>query len=243
MQTESHGNRVAIITGAGSGIGRALAQLLVEHDYHLALVGRTPATLQETADMCTQINPGCECMVIPADLRDGDSAQHIIEKVIGRWQRIDALFNVAGNAPLMTIDKITPESWRDCVDGNLSGPVLLTAAVWPVFTKQKSGFVGNVSSMASIDPFPGFAIYAAAKTGLNMFTHCTAREGRPIKVKAVAVAPGAVETAMLRANFGLDLIAKDKTLKPEEVAAVLCDCLTGQRQFKSGETIALPSPA
>ena len=84
----------------------------------------------------------------------------------------------------------------------------------------------NVSSMASIDPFPGFATYAAAKIG----------------VKAVAVAPGAVETPMLRSMFNEQMIPKDKALSPEQVAKIITDCITGERAFTSGETIAVPSP-
>lgn len=242
MPTPSPTGRVAIITGAGSGIGQAVALELAESGTRLALVGRTLATLEATADLCGHRSPACQCISIVADMRDPAAPAVIVEKVMAQWHRIDAVLNIAGSAPLMPIDKITPENWRDCVDGNLTGPVLLTAAAWPVFTRQQSGFVGNVSSMASIDPFPGFAMYAAAKTGLNMFTHCTASEGQAINVKAVAVAPGAVETAMLRQNFDTSIIAANKTLTPEDVARVLCDCLTGARDFTSGETIVLPSP-
>ncbi len=96
----------------------------------------------------------------------------------------------------------------------------------------------NVSSMASIDPFPGFSIYAASKLAVNMFTRCIAQEG----LRAVAIAPGAVETPMLRGLFDESVIPRDKALDPAEVAKVIVDCITGNRAFESGEVITVPSP-
>lgn len=240
--TNKNKRPVALVTGAGSGIGKACATLLASNGYDIALVARTRKTLEETAAACSKLDPACQTLVLPADISEADMPDAIINDITDHWGRLDALLNIAGSAPLMPIDQITPQSWRSCIDSNLSGAVLLTAAAWPVFKRQKSGFVGNVSSMASIDPFPGFAMYAAAKTGLNMFTHCTAQEGQAINVRAVAVAPGAVETPMLRQNFGQEIIGKDKTLPPDAIAQLLCDCLMKLRVFKSGETILLTSP-
>ena len=108
--------------------------------------------------------------------------------------------------------------------------------------EQQSGFIGSVSSMASIDPFPGFSIYAAAKAGVNLFTLVTGREGQKIGVRAMAVAPGAVETGMLRKLFDESVIPADATLSPDEVAKVIVDCLENKRAFEVGQTIELPSP-
>ena len=115
--------------------------------------------------------------------------------------------------------------------------VHLTAMVWPTFRERGGGIIVNVSSMASVDPFPGFSIYAAAKTGLNMFTQVTADEGKTLGISAVAVAPGAVETPMLRSLFDEQTIPVENTLPPQRIADVICDCITGDRSFESGETI------
>jgi NAD(P)-dependent dehydrogenase (short-subunit alcohol dehydrogenase family) len=96
-----------------------------------------------------------------------------------------------------------------------------------------------VSSMASIDPFPGFAAYAAAKAGLNMLTHVTAREGAAIGLKAVAIAPGAVETPMLRSAFDERAIPRHAALSPQAVASLIADCITGRRAFQPGEVIQI----
>ncbi len=230
-------DKITIVTGAGSGIGRASAVRLGAAGYCVVLVSRRRDKLEETAELVDG-----ETFVYPADLSESDAIKTLVEDVLTSFGRIDALINVAGHAELLSIDQITPEHWRRTIDINLTAAVLLTAAVWPTFKAQESGVVVNVSSMASIDPFPGFSTYAAAKIGLNMFTQCTAQEGEAIGVKAVAVAPGAVETPMLRSMFDEQMIPVDKTLDPAEIAQVICQCVTGERTFKNGETILLPSP-
>lgn len=234
--------KVAIVTGASSGIGKAAAIMLAREGFDVALVSRRRAALEQAAGEIARAVPAARTLVIPADLHDAAAPAQVVEQTLAQFSRIDALINSAGSAPLMPIAKVTPDNWRECVDANLSYVVLMTAAAWPTFVKQRSGVVVNLSSMASIDPFPGFAIYAAAKIGLNMFTFCTAREGEPIGVRAVAIAPGCVETPMLRANFGTDMVPAEKALAPEAVAQVVLDCVLGRRSFKPGETIVVPSP-
>ena len=233
--------KVAVVTGAGSGVGRATAILLGQAGYAVALVGRRKEPLEETAGMIGR-GGGAEAAVISADVSQPEPAQRAIAQAQARFGRIDALANVAGYAQLGPIDAITPPDWRQTIDTNLSSIVYLTTAVWPIFRRQHQGVVVNVSSMASLDPFPGFAMYASAKAAVNMFTRCSAREGEPLGVKVVAVAPGAVETPMLRAVFDQKTIPPEKALAPEQVGAVIRDCITGTRGFHSGETIQLPSP-
>ncbi len=230
-------NKIAIVTGAGSGIGRAVAQRLGFDGYCVVLVSRRREMLEQTAESVDG-----DTFVYPADVADPDAVTMLIEDVIASFGRIDVLVHAAGYAEVLPIEEVTLEHWRKTIDINLSAAVMLTNAVWPTFKEQNAGMIVNVSSMASIDPFPGFATYAAAKIGLNMFTQCTASEGEPINVKAVAVAPGAVETPMLRSMFDESMIPEDKTLTPEAVAEVICDCITGEQAFTNGQTIVLPSP-
>lgn len=234
---------VGIVTGAGSGVGQSTATTLAESGYRLALVGRTRSKLEDTAALIAGAGGDpAAVMVLPADVTSGAAVGGVVDQTIGRFGRIDAVANVAGYAPRQPLDQITPQTVRRCLDVNLAGPVLITAAAWPVFQRQKAGIIVNVSSMASIDPFPGFNLYAAAKAGLNMFTRCIAEEGKKIGVKAVCIAPGAIETPMLRRLFDTRTIPKDKTLDPMEVAGLIRDCVTGTRTFESGQTISLPSP-
>jgi NAD(P)-dependent dehydrogenase (short-subunit alcohol dehydrogenase family) len=232
---------VAIVTGASSGIGRASALLLADAGYHVALLARREELLRELA---SEIHDGAgrDVLALPTDVTDYDAVRCAVDAVLERYGRIDAVVNAAGDGPNQPMDDITPELWRQCVDGNLSSVVYMTRCVWPAMRKQGSGVIVNLSSLASVDPFRGFNIYAAAKAGVNLFTHCTADEGAAHGIKAVAIAPGAVETPMLRRNFGEDLLPRDRTLDPADLATVIRDCITGQRDYTPGETIQVPSP-
>ncbi len=233
--------KIAIVTGAGSGIGRSTALLLAEAGFAVVLVGRTESTLQETVKLIEAETPDAATLVHPADVSQEPAVQGLIDAVIGKFGRIDAIANVAGYAPLGPIARLDTAEYRKCLAVNLDSVVFMTRAAWPVFKKQKSGFIANVSSMASVDPFTGFNVYGAAKAAVNLFTRATADEGQRINLNAVAIGPGAVETPMLRANFSEKAIPTDMTLDPAEVAAVLRDCITGERDFEPGETILLPS--
>jgi 3-oxoacyl-[acyl-carrier protein] reductase len=229
---------VAIITGAGSGIGAEVCRHLGGEGWRLSLVGRTREKLDATAE---SLPPTAgPTRIIAADVATAPDCRRIVDETVEHLGRVDALVNVAGFASLTPIDRITPDDWRQTIDINLSSIVLLTAAAWP-HLKATRGIVVNVSSLASVDPFPHFAMYAAAKAAVNLFTRCTANEGARLGVRAVAVAPGAVETPMLRGLFSEKAIPPHRTLSPRQVAAVIGDCITGQRAFKSGETILVRS--
>lgn len=241
-----HESKVAIVTGAGSGIGRATAKRLLRAGWRVVGVGRTLDKLESTAEQS-----GCaeRFTVHVCDLCDPDACDALVEETADTMGRIDALINIAGHAEIATIAQTTPQLWRTTVDANLTAVVQLTHACWPTFARQHSGGSGgsgesgggsivvNVSSMASIDPFPGFAAYAAAKAGVNLFTLVTAREGAAIGLRAVSIAPGAVETPLLRSMFDTQTIAPTDTLAPADIADVIMACIDGDRAFEPGEVI------
>jgi len=218
-----------------------LAFELAAAGYDLTLVSRRSATLDETARHIADQSPGATCLIEPADLTDPRAPGRVAGATLKQFQRIDAVANVAGYADFTAIGDITPDEWRATVDTNLSATVMMTAAVWPTFVERKSGFVVNVSSMASVDPFPQFSMYAACKAAVNMFTQCTAKEGAAYGIRAVCVAPGAVETPMLRSILDETALPRDQTHDPEHVAQVIVDCVTEKRSFEPGETILLPN--
>ncbi len=240
-------HKTAIVTGASSGIGREVAVQLAAKGYALLIVGRDRARLEETARQAVARAEAAgatprRCIPAAADLANAAAARAVVEVALKELGRIDAIANVAGYGTVTPIDKITPELWQRTIDVNVSSIVNLTAAVWPTLRRQRSGVIVNVSSLSSVDPFPHLAAYATAKAAVNMFTLCTAREGREIGVRAVAIAPGAVETAMLRAFFDEAAIPRELTLDPALVAGVICGCVTGERAFESGSTLVVPSP-
>jgi NAD(P)-dependent dehydrogenase (short-subunit alcohol dehydrogenase family) len=222
----------AIITGAGSGIGRATAIELSHRGYRLSLCGRNAGPLKETATLAAGL-------VVPGNVSVAADMNRVVEKTLGEFGRIDAIVNNAGLAPSCDIDQMSDEQWHAVIDTNLSAAFYLVRAVWPIFRRQGSGAVVNISSIAARDPFPGFTAYAAAKAGLNGFSLSLAREGEKIGVRVYTVAPGAVETQMLRGLFSAEQVPSETVMAPEDVAKVVAQCIAGDLKFASGEVIWL----
>lgn len=228
---------VAVVTGAGSGIGRATAILLASHGFDLALVGRREQPLAETAQLAGAASGETRCTVIAQDIADARSCGAIIERAASELGRIDVLVNNAGFAPLAPIARTSPELIQQAFATNALAPACLIAAAWKHLSATKRGCIVNISTLGTRDPFQGFFAYAAAKGSVNVMTKSCAIEGRSVGIRAFAVAPGAVETSMLRANFNEKVIPSAAALKPEAVAALIVDCIEGRRASRNGDTI------
>jgi NAD(P)-dependent dehydrogenase (short-subunit alcohol dehydrogenase family) len=232
---------VSIVTGAGSGIGRAAARMLAERGHHVVLVGRTEQKLADASDELRVVGSG-DVMFVTADVADSEQASGVVQQAIERFGRVDNLVNAAGVAPKAPIERTTEDLLEQAFFINAFGPAFLIVACWPHFRAQKSGCVVNVSTIGVMDPFPGFFAYAASKAAMDSFTRSVAREGRSIGVRAFCVNPGAVETPLLRSNFPVNVIPPEKVLQPEAVAEVIVHCIEGKRHEDHGRSIALPSP-
>jgi 3-oxoacyl-[acyl-carrier protein] reductase len=232
---------VALISGASRGIGRAAAVALARLGYRLALAARTERDLAETARLA-----GCgtgDVVLLPGDVADAAQAESMVERAAAWFARIDAVVNVAGLAPVRSIVDTSVDQWRAVLDTNLSAAFYLTKFAWPhlkaAATADRHSVVVNISSLASRDPFPGFAAYGAAKAALNVFGLVAAREGQADGIAVHTIAPGAVETAMFRQIMTTDQYSTDKTLTPEAVADVIARCVTGELAHTRGEVIYL----
>lgn len=228
----------AIITGAGSGIGRATAILLAASGYRLALLGRRTPPLAETAAL---LPPSADALITPCDIGDPAQAAAAVDACLERFARLDALINNAGLAPLAAIDKTTPQVIDDAYRVNALGPAYLIARAWPAMTRQRAGCIINISTLGTIDPFPGFFAYASSKAAVNLMVRSCANEGKPFNIRAFAIAPGAVETDMLRANFSPRQIPPADTLAPERVAELILACIRGRHDARNGDTIPISS--
>ncbi|HZW10210.1 MAG TPA: SDR family oxidoreductase [Phycisphaerales bacterium] len=232
---------VAVVTGAGSGIGRATAVMLGERGYAVVLVGRGREALRETAELVDS-----ETMVLAADIGLEDSAEAVVSGTLDAFGRIDALINNAAMAPMAPLADSGWAQLAALYRVNAIGPTALIARAWPAMAGQHraAGTIArivNVSSMSAIDPFPGLSSYGATKGALNVLTRGCANEGREAGIRAFAVAPGSVETAMLRAIAGEDLVPRTATLTPEQVAGVIVACAAGERDEENGAVIVVPS--
>lgn len=231
------GAPVAAITGAGSGIGRATAVALAQQGWRLVIMGRTRERLTDTASHCPT-----DVEVVGGDAGGAAQCAHLVARAVERFGRLDALVNNAGAAPLASIDQSTPDLIDAAFRINALAPAYAIHAAWPVFVRQQSGCIVNVSTLGTLDPFPGFFAYAAAKASVNLMARSCAIEGRRYNIRAFAVAPGAVETDMLRANFSDKALPASRCLQPAQVARVIVECILGKRDDDIGNVIYLRSP-
>ncbi|HEY0010283.1 MAG TPA: SDR family oxidoreductase, partial [Tepidisphaeraceae bacterium] len=180
---------VAIITGAGRGIGRATAVLLSSLGYACVLCARSIEELNVTAALCSSATRTIVC-----DVTQPQQIAGVVEQTLAAFERIDLLVNNAGIAPLVPFDQIDDDALAATIDVNLTGTLRFSRAVWNVMKRQGEGVIVNVSSESARDPFPGFAVYGAAKAGVNLLTRALAKEGQAAGIRVYAVAPSGVET-------------------------------------------------
>lgn len=212
-------DRVAIVTGAGTGIGRATAVLLAGVGAQVVLVGRRLPPLQETAELA-----GPRAKVHPANISDDVQVSALVATVERELGRVDVLINNAGvNVPVRGLDRISPADWRMIVDVDLNGPFMVTRAVLPLMRAQRSGTIVNVSSMAAITAglLSGPA-YSAAKHGLNSLTDSINLAERQNGIRACSICPGEVATPILDARpVPPPAEVRGAMLQPEDVAATI----------------------
>jgi NAD(P)-dependent dehydrogenase (short-subunit alcohol dehydrogenase family) len=233
---------VAVVTGAGSGIGRAIAKDLSRRGYALVLAGRTLASLEATK---TVLQARAVCM--RTDVARDDECERLIDETVSQFGRLDALVNCAGFAPMTPLVRHEAPLIRRVFEVNAIGPALLMVSAWRVFERQRlerpdsDACIVNISSMAGIDPFPGFFAYAGAKAALNLMTTVADKEGRDLGIRCFSICPGAVETPMLRAIFDESTVPRDKALHPDHIAAIVGQCVVGLRDRDVGKIITVPS--
>ena len=231
--------KTAIVTGAGSGIGRATAEALASRGCAVALAGRNAERLRATEKVIESSHGPGRTLVIQADVAHVDQVEAMVDRAVQRFGRLDVLVNNAGEASAVPIGATTAELVREYLQINALGPAAAILRAWPVFERQRCGCVVNVSSIASVDPFPGFFAYAASKAPLNVMVKSIAKEGAGIGVKAYCIAPGVVETPLLRRTFDLKSVPAEACLTPEEVAGLIVECVEGGRAGANGATLAI----
>jgi NAD(P)-dependent dehydrogenase (short-subunit alcohol dehydrogenase family) len=196
--------KVVIVTGGSSGIGRAAALRFARQGYKVLITGRRPGPIEETMSEHANIAGTM------ADTASGEDAKRTIAKAVDTWGRLDALVNNAGAGAILGLADATADRITDIFSVNVLGPSLLASAALP-HLKATRGMIVNVSSTFGHKPAAGLSHYAASKAALEHLTRCWALELAPLGVRVNAVAPGPTESNALTEMMGLS---------PEQAAAV-----------------------
>lgn len=214
MKTVPKG-RIALVTGGGSGIGKAIARGLAKNGSCVAIASRNRLRIEEAAAELTSL--GLEIMAVPLDVRNKRDVNLAVGEVVSRWGAIHVLVNNAGVSGLSLIDDPDDTKWYDIVDTNLNGVYLVTKEVLRHMPDQAGGRVINISSVLGRFGVPGYTAYCATKHGMIGFTRALALEvaGRGITVNTLC--PGWVDTEM--AAQGIRETAALQGISPEEFKA------------------------
>lgn len=231
--------RVALVTGAGRGIGRAVALTLAQAGAKVAVVSRTEANAHETAHAIEQA--GGVALPLPLDIAEPTSAETATETVLKQWERLDILVNNAGITRDTLLLRMKEEDWDAVLQVNLKGAFLFTRAALKPMMKQRWGRIVNITSIVGLTGNAGQANYAASKAGLIAFTKSVALEMGSRNITCNAIAPGFIETDMTESlpeqvrQYALQKIALGRLGTPEEVAhgvlflcSELASYITGQ---------------
>ena len=216
--------KVAVVTGAGTGIGKAAALALLREGYSVALAGRRRQALEETA--AEGKASGSPTLVVPTDVGDPAAVRALFAKTVEAFGRLDVLFNNAGlGAPPVLLEDLTYEQWKAVVDANLTGAFLCTQEAFRIMKSQqpRGGRIINNSSISAHAPRPNSTPYTSTKHAITGLTKCTSLDGRKYDIACGQIDIGNAETERTaRMKDGLlqahGVVAPEPTMEVEHVA-------------------------
>jgi 3-oxoacyl-[acyl-carrier protein] reductase len=236
--------QVALVTGASSGLGRAVAIALARAWADVALIARRERDLRETEERV--FRTGRRALVLPTDLASATEIRGAMERTVESFGRVDVLVNAAGtDAPGRVVD-LEVEGWDRTLEVNLRAPFLLSKAAFPHMRKAGGGTIINISSVAGKKGWANASAYCASKVGLTGFTQALADEGRPHGIRAMLIYPGAMAT-----NWGAwspeerregeaGQTSPKRALLPSRVADFIAWFASSPQEFVLTEGIILP---
>jgi ketoreductase len=245
-------NKVSLVTGGGTGIGKAIARLLAQNGARIAITSRNLSHLETAASELQLRN--LSVLPVQMDVRKKEEVQRAVAEVVGKWGMIHILVNNAGISGLSRIDSPDDSRWYDILDTNLNGMYLMTKEVLKYMPNEAGGRIINISSVLGKFGVPGYTAYCTAKHGMIGFTRALALEvvGRGITVNSVCpgwvetdmAAQGISETAALQGitpeQFKAQAIAAvpiRRFLEPQEIAEVVCYLASAKAHGITGQAI------
>jgi 3-oxoacyl-[acyl-carrier protein] reductase len=228
--------QVAVVTGAGRGIGAAIARTVAAIGARVVLCGRTRKTLETTAEAIARAGGQAEVAVCDvADLKSVEALAGQVERTLGR---VDILVNNAGiggfGGPLHAL---APRDWDQILNTNLRGVYYMIRSLAPIMIRAKTGHIINISSLAGKNALPNGAAYAASKWGLNGLSYSVAEELRSHNIRVSVLCPGSTDTE-LTPHTGKDAA---KMLQPDDIAHVVAMLVTQAPQSFVSEVLLRPT--
>lgn len=256
--------KVAIVTGGGRGIGKAIALVLAEAGADVAVAARSRDQIEQTAEEIRKLQR--RALAIPTDVSNEEQVKELVDKVISEFSKIDILCNSAGILlfkPVAVLPGVklpgwesagddwdkpqTLEDWDKVLDTNLTSAFLLAQAVGPHMIKQRKGKVINISSNGAEQGISYNSAYNVSKAGVSAFTRCLASEWGPFNINVNAIAPGLTNTVMIKPLITDPKMMKDKLEKtplgrlgePREVALLALFLASSASNFITGQIFTI----
>ncbi|MCK9413419.1 MAG: SDR family NAD(P)-dependent oxidoreductase [Prolixibacteraceae bacterium] len=240
-------SKIALITGATSGIGAALSHLLAANGFDLILTGRRNKRLVELEhDLASRYK--AKCLLLCFDVTKQGQVQSSLESLPGNWKEIDVLINNAGLAVgLDTVDNGEIEDWERMIDTNVKGLLYVTRTVTPWMKQRKSGHIINISSIAGKEAYPMGGVYCGTKHAVQAISHAMRIELLPFGIKVGVIAPGMVDTEFSHVRFKGDA-ARAKSvyngltpLSPVDVAETILFLITRPAHVNIDDLLIMPT--
>jgi NAD(P)-dependent dehydrogenase (short-subunit alcohol dehydrogenase family) len=237
--------RVAIVTGASRGLGRAMAQALAEAGADVALASRSVAELEETAHAVEKL--GRRALVVPTDVTVYGQVEALVERAAATLGRLDIVVNNSGVAAIIPVAEMPPDEFRRTVEVNLVGAFNGCRAAAGRLIAQKSGKIVNLASVLGASGLPGYAAYSASKGGVMALTRALAVEWARYNIQVNAIAPGWFVTDMNSQAFGdpkvrerlLRDVPARRTGRIEEVGPLVVYLSSPASDYMTGQTVFL----
>lgn len=240
-------NKVAIVTGSGQGIGRAIALTFAEAGAQLVIADINTVTAKATSDNIHA--SGKKVLDIQVDVRNMVQIENMVNKTLETFGSIDILVNNAGfGYPTVPLVQMTEEDWDKWITLNLKSTFLCCKVVGKIMVRQRRGNIINMSSIAALGAYPLGTNYGAAKAGIKNLTEALAVELGPYNIRVNALAPGVIETPLTTELYTKrpelrekrrELIPLGRLGKPEDVANVALFLASDASSYVSGQTIAV----
>lgn len=237
--------KVAIVTGASRGLGRAIAVALAEAGADVALAARSKNDLEATAGQVA--GHGRRGLVVPTDVAEFSEVEALVERTMRELGRLDIVVNNSGIAKVVPLAEATPADWRAIVDVNLTGVFNGCRAAAPHLIAQRSGKIINIASVLAAVALPGYALYSATKGGIVSLTRTLAVEWARHDIQVNAIAPGWFVTDMNEAAFDdpkirerlLRDVPARRTGRAEEIGPLAVYLASPVSDFMTGQTVYL----